>query len=110
MLRLASNDLPMVEGSVSLLAGVKSKIFEILTDTKPMTSAEIWAEAEVCTSQHGLNPALVLHAYAVDLGSSSDLRHGADHIRNQTVLSDVIWPTMCSFCCCRRRACAASGT
>jgi hypothetical protein len=26
--------------------GVKSKIFEILTDTKPMTSAEIWAEAE----------------------------------------------------------------
>jgi hypothetical protein len=77
VLRLANSDLPMVEGSVSHLAGVKSKIFEILTDTKPMTSAEIWAEAEVCTSQHGLNPALVLHAYAVDPGSSSDLRHGA---------------------------------
>lgn len=32
---------------VLLFAGVKSKIYEILTDSKPLTAAELWEQAEV---------------------------------------------------------------
>lgn len=71
VLRLVNSGFLTVKDSVSLYAGVKSKIFEILTDTKPMTSAEIWAEAEVRIPQNCWTCTPVLHACAVDRGSIS---------------------------------------